>query len=147
MTERNKRKAYEFTRETKLEAINRSQCRCERCNKSIYEDNVRLEVHHRVPVFVAKMYPQFSLSVIKSLANAEVLCSSCHHAEHRKKRDISDYQKEIESLMIVDTMAMFVFTSDWFCILAVFFCKIHKKNVDISTFSIKNTQLARIRIG
>lgn len=112
MTERNRRKAYEFTKKTKLEAINRSQCRCERCDKSIHKDSIRLEVHHRVPVFVAKMYPQFSLSVIKSLANAEVLCSSCHQAEHREKTDIEDYQEEINMLMAIDTIQMFAFTSD-----------------------------------
>lgn len=80
---RSRRKRYEFDNQTKYEAKKRAGFRCEICGKP-----TNLEVHHRIAIWFARDYmPQLAASVIKSLANAEVLCSDCHKQIHDNYRE------------------------------------------------------------
>lgn len=85
------REKYEFAKSTKIEALQRADHTCESCGK--HEKEVgKLYVHHKLMIEMAiRYYPELSNLVIKSLANAECLCQSCHlkrdnqaREEHRK---------------------------------------------------------------
>lgn len=86
---------YEFTAETKLEALRRSSLKnkerlfcCEQCGKTKKQVGY-LEIHHKLGIAVARrFYPQISAAVISSLANAEVLCPKCHD-----RRDVEDRKR------------------------------------------------------
>lgn len=67
-----KRQPFEFTAQTKQEALQRSPV-CEACGNP-----KNLHIDHILPVFFALKYPVFAIELIKSLANARVLCKSCH---------------------------------------------------------------------
>lgn len=75
----NHRKGYEFSRRTKREAKWQAGYACEICG----DDECSLEVHHIVGIWYARNYhPDLSATVIKSLANAQALCSDCHAEVH-----------------------------------------------------------------
>lgn len=76
------REPYNFSYETKIKALERSRYRCEQCGRTHSRKN-QLEVHHVVAIWFAREVPALALQVITSIANAKVLCHSCHNEEHR----------------------------------------------------------------
>ena len=62
-----------FTKETKHQAKERSDNKCETCGLK-----KNLECHHIIPIFMFKEYQFLSVAMIKSLCNAEVLCKYHH---------------------------------------------------------------------
>lgn len=76
MTHSERRRPFEFSHNTKKEALERAHNVCEGCGKP--GTKAKLEVDHLIPVFFALKYPLFAQEVIKSLANARVLCQECH---------------------------------------------------------------------
>lgn len=82
----NRPREYEFTPETKLEALKRANFRCEGCGvpKREARDGY-LEIHHVLGVAAAiKFYPSLAPAIISSLANAQVLCKDCHQQEDNR---------------------------------------------------------------
>lgn len=91
---RSKRPAnFEFSKQTKIEALKRANFTCEECGKKKYECTPQfLEIHHIVGIAIAIQYhPELSHAMISSLKNCSCLCVSCH-----KKRDILDRRKHRE---------------------------------------------------
>ena len=82
------RKPYEFTKQTKIDALRRDNWSCAECGK--HKKNTEkgyLEIHHVLEIwFVIKYLPHISPTVVASLENAKCLCSSCHNKEHQKKK-------------------------------------------------------------
>jgi len=92
---------YEFSKETKLEALNRAGWCCERCG--IYKEETfegYLEIHHVVGISLAiHYYPELAPVLISSLANARVLCEKCHTIE-----DVEDRKKHKENVTKLKAM-------------------------------------------
>lgn len=86
------RKPYEFSPQTKQEALLRSPV-CEACG---CPDN--LHADHILPVFFACKYPVFALEIIRSLANCRILCANCH-----KKRNHYDTTEILSLVPVVVT--------------------------------------------
>jgi len=76
----NHRAGYDFDKETKREALRLSHYRCEVCGKMKHETPEGfLSIHHLLPICIAlEFYPEFSASLIASLANTMVVCVECH---------------------------------------------------------------------
>lgn len=87
-----KRAPYEFSPEVKLDALKRAHWRCERCGKHKSETpEGYLEIHHILAIgIVIKDYPQLAPAIVKSLANAKVLCCDCHTQIHREETQIAN---------------------------------------------------------
>jgi len=102
-----RRKPFEFKRITRETAIYRSEGRCEDCGLSTYNDNIKLEAHHIVPIFIARELELLSATIIKSLANCQVLCTDCHRDLHKNKRHKKHFEPHIKKLMRMDTTPMF----------------------------------------
>ena len=66
------RKPYEFSPQTKQEALLRSPV-CERCGNPH-----NLNFDHIIPCWFAINFPVFATEIIKSLANCRILCTECH---------------------------------------------------------------------
>ena|SRR5690606_17617066 len=97
------REAYEFSKGVKHEALQRCGNKCERCGKHKKEVG-KLYAHHKLAISIAiHYYPEISASVIKSLANCEILCDSCH-----KKADIQarkEHEKYALTLRVMEKFA------------------------------------------
>lgn len=82
-------KDCEFSDQTKLEALRRSNFCCERCGipkKETFEGY--LEIHHVLQICKAvSLYPEISHLLISSLANARVLCLKCHQIEDNESKN------------------------------------------------------------
>lgn len=79
---------YEFSPQTKLEALRRANWKCEICGvpKQSARDGY-LEIHHKLAIAVAiQYYPSLGHTIISSLANAQVLCKDCHQQEDNRMR-------------------------------------------------------------
>lgn len=104
------RTPMEFTDQTKLEALKRADFKCEDCGRTkaqLREDGEKgyFEIHHRLPIYIiASEFPELSLSVIKSLANAEVLCQKCH-AERHRTTTFEEYEAIADELKTKQDMA------------------------------------------
>lgn len=87
-----KRAPYEFSSDVKLDALRRANWRCERCGKHKSETpEGYLEIHHILAIgIVIKDYPQLAPAIVKSLANAEVLCCDCHTQIHREITQVNN---------------------------------------------------------
>lgn len=82
----------EFTRETRWEARQRANGRCELCGTS-----ENLSVHHILGIEIAlKFYPEISHAAIRSLANALCVCSHCH--EHMDRQAKINHSLPAQSL-------------------------------------------------
>lgn len=80
------REHYEFSKATRIEALRRAEYRCEQCGKSDKEVG-KLFIHHKLMIeMAARYYQDISCEVIKSLANAEVLCDHCHKVRDEQAR-------------------------------------------------------------
>jgi len=90
----------EFPRETKVDALRNADWKCEMCGvKKKETEQGFLEIHHILPVYIAvKYYPHVSAVAIRSLANAEVLCVSCHHKRHEWE-DFAEYNEQAIKLI------------------------------------------------
>lgn len=75
------RKQYEFDFSTKQEALEKAGYRCEWCEAQDSRTN-RLEVDHAIAIWFARENPALTVEVIKSIANATVLCHECHADKH-----------------------------------------------------------------
>lgn len=77
------RTPYEFSKETKLEALRRAEWKCEKCGKPKRECREGyLEIHHKLQVYLAiKYYPHIFPEVVASIDNAMVVCRDCHPHE------------------------------------------------------------------
>lgn len=84
------RTPMEFSDQTKLDALRRADFKCECCGRSKPDlkrdgDKAYFEIHHILPIFIiAREFPELSLTVIKSVENAKVLCIPCHHKTHHE---------------------------------------------------------------
>lgn len=84
MTHSSSRAEFEFDRETKLAAFERSEYRCEQCGKE--DDRTdRLQAHHLIAIWFVRETGCLGLEVIKSLCNAEILCHDCHSKRHKEE--------------------------------------------------------------
>lgn len=96
-------KSCEFSEQTKLEALNRSQWQCEDCGiKKKDTPEGFLHIHHKLGIATALYrYPELSHALIASINNALVTCVACH-----KKRDREDpkkhrqYYQELTSMKV-----------------------------------------------
>jgi len=88
--ERNYRKPFEFTKQTKTEALRRAGFSCESCGVSKRETKEKyFEIHHQIAIgWYLKNKEQFyfvSHAFISSLENAMCLCVDCHTDLHRNE--------------------------------------------------------------
>jgi len=100
-TQRRARKYYKFNKETKEAAIERAAYKCECCGLEFNkEDSQKAEVHHLLPIWIIlNHYPRMSANLIRSLANAVVLCHDCHCLLHQQEKNLSDnYHEWIKNL-------------------------------------------------
>lgn len=90
--EKKPKKIYKFNKETKEKAIERANYKCECCGLELNkEDSQKAEVHHLLPIWVIlNFYPKMSANLIRSLANAVVLCHDCHCFLHQQEKRLSD---------------------------------------------------------
>lgn len=104
MSRESYRKHYEFDRNTRYEAYRRAQGQCEICGTS---DG--LECHHILGVWYAvNFHPEISAVVIKSLANAQIVCQSCHEDIHTGDDDERlTMDEQAYYLFNLQTQAMF----------------------------------------
>lgn len=72
MTYAEKRQPYEFSAQTKQEALNRSPV-CEACGNPH-----NLNYDHILPIWFSLNFPIFTHELIRSLANCRILCRDCH---------------------------------------------------------------------
>jgi 5-methylcytosine-specific restriction endonuclease McrA len=86
MNHADRRRPFEFSYETKKEALLRSPV-CEGCGKPESKDEP-LHADHVIPIWFAIKYPVFALEVINSLANCRILCKKCH--EKRNHYDTTE---------------------------------------------------------
>lgn len=93
------RAPYEFTQKTKIDALNKAHWQCEECGKKKSETKEGyLEIDHRIPIwFVLSYFPTLAPAVVKSIANARVLCKDCHERIHltEKKKDYIERAKTL----------------------------------------------------
>lgn len=82
------RQPYEFSEETKRDALKRSENRCEECG--VHEADEQLYIHHILSCFIAKHRPELSPEMIRSLANARVLCSKHHREADRYNESLTE---------------------------------------------------------
>ncbi len=84
MSKKTNRVGYEFSLDVKIQAFERSKYRCEVCGKKQIETPENcLDIHHILGICLAKTYfPHISKQIIASLANAEVVCKTCHDKEN-----------------------------------------------------------------
>jgi 5-methylcytosine-specific restriction endonuclease McrA len=70
----------EFSPQTIKDALWRAGYKCERCDRTKPEIRDHyFEIHHKLGIAHAlAYYPNLSHAIIRSLANAEVLCKDCH---------------------------------------------------------------------
>ena len=73
-------KEYRFSDEVKLEALRRSDFRCENCGRHKTETAEHyLQAHHLLAVSMAvRHYPELAPALVASLANIKILCADCH---------------------------------------------------------------------
>ena len=94
----NGRQGYEFDFGVKKYALERANYRCEVCGTKGTRKN-RLEVHHKIAIWVAKQYPFIAPVVIKHIANAQVLCHDCHVKHHQEHTTPEDYEEIIQEVL------------------------------------------------
>lgn len=87
-----KRAGYEFSAQTKQEALNRSPV-CEACGNP-----TNLCYDHILPIWFTINYPVFATEIIRSLANCRILCRDCH-----KKRSHYDTTEILSLVPVVVT--------------------------------------------
>ena len=75
------RKIYEFSPQTKKEALSRAENRCDHCGKETKE----LSIHHFISIWWAIETQCLATEVIKSLSNAAALCRECHSETHKQE--------------------------------------------------------------
>ena len=112
MTHSKDRLPYEFDRETKIAALERAQYKCEKCGKS--DDRTdRLQIHHLIAIWFCKETGSLGLEVIKSLANTQVLCCSCHSEVH--SQESRAYYAELAPVVLQQYLAKVVMheRDDW----------------------------------
>ena len=87
-----KRHGYEFSYQTKLDALKRDSFTCQNCHKHKQEvEPPYLEIHHIVPIwFVVRYLPEMSAIYFHSIDNAVCLCKECHLKEH-ERQGVADY--------------------------------------------------------
>lgn len=86
------RKPYEFSPQTKQEALLRSPV-CEACGNPH-----NLHFDHILPCWFAINFPVFAQEIIRSLANCRILCLDCH-----KKRNHYDTTEILSLVPVVVT--------------------------------------------
>lgn len=84
----NRPREYEFTPDTKIDALKRSGFKCELCGVPKHEArDGYLEIHHKLAIAAAiNYYPSLAPALIRSIANAQVLCKDCHQQEDNRMR-------------------------------------------------------------
>lgn len=111
MTYAEKRQPYEFSAQTKQEALNRSPV-CEACgNPGSYEDTLIL--HHKIAIWFALENPCLAIGVLRSIANAQILHRSCHRKIHLQES--RQYYQDIVPTVVSDWLVLTVDHSkdDW----------------------------------
>ena len=104
LEKKNRKKSYFFKHETKELAIKKAKYKCECCGSKFNENDCqKAELHHLLPIWaIYKNCPEMSAEIIRSLANAVVLCHDCHSLLHKKEKKLKNYYgeliKELESL-------------------------------------------------
>jgi len=97
------RAAYEFSKETILEALRRSDFCCEECGKHKSQTPEHfLEAHHRIGIYYFvkhhREFPDITREIMRSLANCSVLCNECHTRIHAQES--LQYYKTIAELVL-----------------------------------------------
>lgn len=82
------RTPYEFSPETKLEALRRTDFCCADCGTPKREtERGYLEIHHRIPIWAFHYNPELFVGVtadiLTSVENARPLCHPCHREKDR----------------------------------------------------------------
>ena len=95
----NPRKEYEFTGQTKREALEAQNYRCDGCGTEDKRTG-RLQAHHVVAIWFAREMGISSL-LIKSLENCVCLCQKCHTERHLQE-DRTQYAIIAQALLGVD---------------------------------------------
>jgi len=84
------RKLFEFSHETKEQARELSEYKCDICGGKDKKTQ-RVQVHHQVAIWFARELG-ISAQLIQSLANAMCLCQECHsHMHHQENRHQYEY--------------------------------------------------------
>lgn len=90
-------KDYEFTEQIKGAALYRAGYKCEDCGVEKASDR-RLNVHHKLGIaYALRYYPSVPPTLIRSLANAEVLCDQCHL---KKDNALLDEHSTIAAMLV-----------------------------------------------
>ena len=106
------REGYNFPYEIKKEAFERSGYRCEVCGAQDDETN-RLEVDHTIAIWFARETNCLSAEVIKSIANATVLCHQHHREKH--SHESRQYYAELAPTVLISYLEKVVdhHKDDW----------------------------------
>lgn len=90
---------FEFDRETKREALERSGYRCEKCGCEDDRTN-RLEVDHRVAIWFFRETGCIGVNVLLNIVNCSVLCHRCHQDKH--KAESRAYYRELAPQILAE---------------------------------------------
>ncbi len=93
MTKNRVKSDCDFSKWTKEHALERSDHKCEKCGSA-----ENLQVHHILGIWLAlNNCPEITKEMIKSLANAEVVCAKCH--EHEDQLSQQNYAIYAQALL------------------------------------------------
>jgi 5-methylcytosine-specific restriction endonuclease McrA len=88
------RRPYEFSNQTKQEALSRAENKCDHCGKETKD----LSIHHLVSIWFAIETKCLATEAIKSLSNAAALCRECHQGLHT--RDTRAFYEEVAPMVL-----------------------------------------------
>ena len=88
------RRPFEFSKETKKEALRRAENKCDHCGQETKE----LSIHHLISIWWAIETKCLAVEVIKSVANASALCKDCHNDLHT--RDTRSFYEEVAPMVL-----------------------------------------------
>jgi 5-methylcytosine-specific restriction endonuclease McrA len=78
------RTPYEFSLETKREALARHDYKCVDCGAEDDRTN-RLQLDHEIAIWFARENPALTVEVIRSIANCVPRCARCHSEKHKRE--------------------------------------------------------------
>lgn len=112
MHHKERRRPYEFPPEVKKEALEKAGYACEQCGR---QDNrtEKLQADHRVAIWFARESKSLAVEVIKSIANCQILCQTCHSEKHKEESRAYYEQESLAVLQAYFELVLDHSKDDW----------------------------------